>query len=85
MEHFNSRCKLYNDWQKEEPIVMWLSGLHIPGSYLTAIVQTSCRAKGWALDKSTLYTSVLKNRDPNEIKKRPDFGCMIRGLYLEGA
>lgn len=41
-----------------EPYVMWLSGLHIPESYLTALVQATCRRNQWPLDKSTLYTSV---------------------------
>jgi len=56
---------------------MWLSGLHIPESYLTALVQTTCRLKNWALDKSTLYTIVTKMKSPSEIKKRLDFGCYI--------
>ena len=64
---------------------MWLSGLHIPESYLTALVQTSCRIKGWALDKSTLYTVVTSSRNPELIKKKPEHGCYIQGLYLEGA
>lgn len=53
MSHFQGRVKLYSDWINiAEPNVVWLSGLHIPESYLTALVQTTCRAKGWALDKS---------------------------------
>ena len=64
---------------------MWLSGLHIPESYLTALIQINCRAKGWALDKTTLFTSVTKHRNEDEIKKKPEFGCYVRGLYLEGA
>ena len=39
---------------------MWLSGLHIPESYLTALVQATCRKNGWPLDKSTLYTAVTE-------------------------
>ena len=42
---------------------MWLSGLHIPESYLTALVQATCRKNGWPLDKSTLYTSVTEVND----------------------
>ena len=64
---------------------MWLSGIHIPESYLTALVQTTCRAKEWALDKSTLYTVITKHKTATEIKKKPEHGCFIRGLYLEGA
>jgi dynein heavy chain len=86
IEHFIKRNKQYDDWvKKEEPVVMWLSGLHIPESYLTALVQTTCRAKGWALDKSTLYTVVTKVKRPEDIRRRPEHGCFAHGLYLEGA
>jgi len=86
MEFFLKRLKQYSDWvEKEEPAVMWLSGLHIPESYLTALVQASCKIKHWALDKSTLYTTVLKTFNLNEFKKKPEHGCYITGLYLEGA
>ena len=86
IEHFMKRYAQYKTWiEVEEPKAMWLSGLHIPESYLTALVQTTCRHKGWALDKSTLYTMVTKVRNPNEIKKRLEHGCYIQGLYLEGA
>jgi dynein heavy chain len=64
---------------------MWLSGLQIPESYLTALIQTTCRAKAWALDKSRLYTQVTKKFKPKDITQRMEFGCYIDGLYLEGA
>lgn len=71
IEHFLRRHKQYKHWDEvEEPKVIWLSGLHEPASYLTALVQMTCRSKGWALDKSTLYTVVLKERDPSKITKR---------------
>jgi len=86
IDHFLHRHKQYNDWEQvEEPKVMWLSGLHTPESYLTALVQSACRAKGWPLDKSIMYTVVTKERNPAAIKKKLDFGCYIQGLYLEGA
>lgn len=86
MEHFIARHKQYLDWDEiEEPKVMWLSGLATPESYLTALVQTTCRAKGWALDKSIMYTIVTKEKDSSKIKKKLEHGCYIRGLYLEGA
>lgn len=85
-EHFLNRFKQYKDWDEvEEPKVIWLSGLHIPESYLTALVQTTCRSKGWALDKSTLFTIVSKERDASNITKRLEHGTFVRGIYLEGA
>lgn len=66
--------------------VMWLSGLHIPESYLTAIVQATCRRNGWPLDKSTLFTSVTRFETADELFDSEDtFGYFIHGLYLEGA
>ena len=86
MEFFLKRLRQYADWlEKEEPGVMWLSGLHIPESYLTALVQTTCKIKHWALDKSTLYTTVLKTHDTKEFKKKPEHGCYLTGMFLEGA
>jgi len=71
--HFKRRFMQYKDWiEIEEPKVIWLSGLHIPESYLTALIQTTCRSKGWALDKSTMYTNVTNHVDAKEITKKLD-------------
>jgi len=87
MIHFTRRLSQYTEWIEggKDPKVMWLSGLHIPESYLTALVQTTCRKKQWPLDKSTLYTKVTKFATPEDVKEAPEDGCYITGLYLEGA
>jgi len=86
MEHFIFRHEQYTKWVNDgEPAVIWLSGLHIPESFLTALVQAACRKNGWPLDRSTLYTSVTKYRTPDEVTEHVHTGCFIRGLYLEGA
>ena len=87
MENFLRRQDQYASWAKfgDEPKLMWLSGLHIPATYLAAVVQTTCRAKKWALDKSTLMTKVTKMTDESEVETRPDFGCYLIGLFLHGA
>jgi dynein heavy chain len=64
---------------------MWLSGLHIPESYLTALVQTTCRARQWPLDKSTLYTLVTSYTSADQVTEPLESGCYVQGLYLEGA
>lgn len=48
-------------------------------------MQAACREKGWPLDTSTLYTEVTNIVNVNEISEKPEFGCYITGLYLEGA
>jgi len=86
MGHFERRYKQYRDWiDIEEPKVIWLSGLHIPESYLTALIQSTCRSKGWALDKSMMYTNVTKIFDEKDITKRLDQGTYVQGIYIEGA
>jgi dynein heavy chain len=83
--HFERRYAQYVSWCESEPVVMWLSGLHIPESYLTALVQATCRNKGWALDRSTLYSAVTEHTEADQIRERPSNGCYIEGIFLEGA
>jgi dynein heavy chain, axonemal len=59
--HFRQRHEQYSNWIKSEPIVMWLSGLHVPEAYFTALVQTACRKNKWPLDKTSLFTKVTHN------------------------
>ncbi|OXB64089.1 hypothetical protein ASZ78_002019 [Callipepla squamata] len=83
---FRERYKQYSTWVNEcEPKVMWLSGLHVPESYLTALVQDTCRKNKWPLDHSTLYTEVTKYRTAEDITEGPTQGCFVSGLFLEGA
>uniref|UniRef100_A0A3Q1G9E8 Dynein axonemal heavy chain 10 n=1 Tax=Acanthochromis polyacanthus TaxID=80966 RepID=A0A3Q1G9E8_9TELE len=85
MSHFKKRYEQYIYWVDEgEPKVMWLSGLHVPESYLTALVQAACRTNGWPLDLSTLYTEVTQYRSEDEVSDKPR-QCFVSGLYLEGA
>ncbi|NXC37428.1 DYH10 protein, partial [Campylorhamphus procurvoides] len=72
---FQDRYNQYSSWVNEgEPPVMWLSGLHIPESYLTALVQATCRKNRWPLDHSTLYTEVTKFRTAEEITEGSSHG-----------
>ncbi|VDO02312.1 unnamed protein product, partial [Rodentolepis nana] len=68
-----------------EPIVVWLSGLHVPESYLSAVVQSVCRRNAWPLDKSAMVTSVTDYTDPDKVEDRNSSGCLLDGLFLEGA
>jgi dynein heavy chain len=87
MTHFQRRYQQFSDWIEagDDPKVIWLSGLHIPESYLTALVQKTCRRKKWPLDKSTLYTKVTTMTSDDEVLERPMDGCYVTGLTLEGA
>ncbi|XP_024136867.1 dynein heavy chain 10, axonemal isoform X4 [Oryzias melastigma] len=86
MSHLRRRYEQYRNWVHEgEPKVLWLSGLHVPESYLAAVVQAACRKKGWPLDQSTFRTEVTQYRHEDEVSDRLKLGCYISGLFLEGA
>ncbi|KYQ51703.1 Dynein heavy chain 10, axonemal [Trachymyrmex zeteki] len=87
MDHFQKRINQYTNWSgANEPVVLWLSGLHVPETYLAALVQMACRKNNWPLDQSVIYTTVSKFFKPDDIEERPDeAGCYVYGLYLEGA
>jgi len=86
MNHFQRRAAQYKAWVAGgEPKVMWLSGLHIPETYLAALVQQCCRAKGWPLDRSSLFTKTTQITDVASVKEKPEFGALVQGLFLEGA
>jgi len=55
-----------------DPMIMWLSGLHVPESFLTALAQIACRKNGWPLERSTSYTRVTTYMDVDDVDKRPD-------------
>jgi dynein heavy chain, axonemal len=73
MDHLNHRAVQYRYWASSgEPLVMWLSGLHVPESFLTALVQVACRKNNWPLDRSTLFTVVTDFADPDDVEERPE-------------
>lgn len=81
MEHLNRRAVQYRYWSSSgEPLVIWLSGLHIPESFLTALVQIACRKNNWPLDRSTLFTIVTDFADPDDVEERPEsvsYNCLL--------
>lgn len=93
MDHFVRRYTQYSEWaEKGDPPVFWLSGFHIPESLLSALVQASCRRRGWALDKSTLYTKALSRfrllllslRLGDEVRRAEPSAGEAHGRHLRG-
>lgn len=64
---------------------LWLSGLFNAMSFMTAIMQTTARAKELPLDYMTNRCKFTNTRDPAEILTQPLEGVYIHGLYMEGA
>ena len=83
---FIERHKQLHTWLWQgRPNVFWLTGMFNPQGFLTAMRQETTRAhQGWSLDAVVLASEVLRS-DRDEIRKAPDSGVYIYGLFLEGA
>ena len=82
MSHFTKRYEQYESLiAKGDPACLWISGLHIPESYLTALVQSTCRMRGWPLDKSTFYTVVTKHHNDQDLMKL-ESGMLLVSFYF---
>lgn len=74
-------------WQADlaTPKVVWLSGFFNPQSFLTAIMQSTARKNGWALDKMALVAEPSKKYAIDEVESAAREGAFVHGLFLEGA
>jgi len=81
------RAEQLTAWIKGgRPNVFWLTGLFNPQGFLTANRQEVCRRhnkEGWALDDVVNLTRVV-NMEKEEVRKGPDEGVYIHGLFLDG-
>ncbi len=80
-----SRVEQLANWvNKDIPKVFWLAGFTYPTGFLTAVLQTSARRNGLAIDTLEFEFPVLM--EPAEkVKEAPKEGAYIKGLFLEGA
>jgi len=80
------RLEFLNKWIEEgTPITFWVSGFFFPQAFLTGTLQNFARKHQKAIDTISFETVVLKVKHQDEIKERPDDGCVIWGLFMEGA
>jgi len=81
-----SRCKFFHDWitSGHTPHVFWISGFFFPQAFLTGAKQNYARKYTKAIDGVSFSFKILKE-SYKELKKGPEDGCYIRGLFMEGA
>eukprot|EP00750_Incisomonas_marina_P005719 INCI14099.2.p1 GENE.INCI14099.2~~INCI14099.2.p1 ORF type:complete len:3630 (-),score=727.81 INCI14099.2:1911-12800(-) len=71
--------------EKGFPISLWLSGLTYPTGMLTALLQTSSRKNGIAIDTLSWEFPVLPHGDVEALSAAPEEGTYVHGMFLEGA
>nr|XP_001915928.3 dynein heavy chain 1, axonemal isoform X2 [Equus caballus] len=66
------------------PAVFWISGFFFPQAFLTGTLQNFARKSIISIDTISFDFKVM-HESVSELKKRPQVGCYIHGLFLEGA
>ena len=86
LEDLAQRAQQLDDWTRamEPPHVVWLPGLFNPMAFLTAVLQSWARLKGWSLDQTVLVAEVTR-RSAAATTERPREGVFVHGLVREGA
>eukprot|EP00287_Rhodomonas_sp_CCMP768_P017680 CAMPEP_0202814326 /NCGR_PEP_ID=MMETSP1389-20130828/5482_1 /ASSEMBLY_ACC=CAM_ASM_000865 /TAXON_ID=302021 /ORGANISM="Rhodomonas sp., Strain CCMP768" /LENGTH=228 /DNA_ID=CAMNT_0049486081 /DNA_START=32 /DNA_END=718 /DNA_ORIENTATION=- len=79
------RLTFVNTWiEQGHPAVYWISGFFFPQAFLTGTLQNYARKNQIAID-SVQYGFKVLDKTEDEITEKPETGCYIRGLFLEGA
>jgi len=79
------RIEQFNTWATTVmPKCFWLSGFTYPGGMLTAMLQTTARKNGLAID-TLQYEFPIINQEESNIAQHPKEGAYIKGIFLEGA
>jgi dynein heavy chain, axonemal len=62
-----------------------MSGFFFPQAFVTGSLQNYARKKTIAIDKLAFRFGLLDQlNQPSDIKEKPEFGCYVYGLFLEG-
>jgi dynein heavy chain len=85
MSDLVTRIEFICNWiDRGIPSVFWISGFFFPQAFLTGTLQNFARRAVVSIDTITFDFKVV--REPAaELTTRPENGCYIRGLFLEGA
>ena len=73
---------------KGRPPSFWMTGFFNAQGFLTAMKQEVTRAhrnEQWALDDMVYTTLVTEHEHSGTLKKGPDEGVYVHGLFLDGA
>ncbi|XP_066527086.1 dynein axonemal heavy chain 1 [Hoplias malabaricus] len=66
------------------PAVFWISGFFFPQAFLTGTLQNFARRSVLSIDTISFSFEVMK-KPAADLMERPESGCYIHGLFLEGA
>ncbi|XP_056267415.1 dynein axonemal heavy chain 1 [Pseudoliparis swirei] len=79
------RISFFQSWIHDGiPPVFWISGFFFPQAFLTGTLQNYARRSGTSIDTIGFGFEVM-TASASEVTEKPNAGCYIHGLFLEGA
>lgn len=73
-------------WIKEgTPKVFWFSGFFFPQAFITGTLQNYARKHVIAIDRLNFDFVFIDHITYADITEKPEDGCFVYGLFLEGA
>ena len=85
IQDLNDRIFFLTEWiDKGTPRVFWISGFFFPQAFLTGTLQNYSRKNKIAIDRLNFSYNIQDDRTFKDIKEKPEDGCYIYGMYLEG-
>ena len=81
-----ARIKFLKEWVDDgTPRTFWMSGFFFPQAFVTGILQNYARKKTIAIDRINYRFGIMDQlTSPADIKVKPDYGCYVYGLFVEG-
>ena len=82
----NERVEFFKKWVDEgTPKVFELSRFSFPQAFLTGTLQNYARKHKKEIDLLVFKFKVVDTLNPKNINEKPEDGCYVSGLYIEGA
>ncbi|CEM09924.1 unnamed protein product [Vitrella brassicaformis CCMP3155] len=84
---FLARLDFMQKWIDEGPPPnYWISGFFFTQSFLTGTLQNYARAAGVPIDQLIYdYTILDRSQTKDVLKEKPEAGCYVYGLFMDGA
>lgn len=80
------RVEFLQDWiTNGTPKIFWISGFFFPQAFLTGTLQNYSRKYVIAIDQISFDFHFQDTLDPLKVEEKPEDGCLIYGMFLEGA
>eukprot|EP00939_MAST-03C_sp_MAST-3C-sp1_P000013 g13.t1 len=80
------RCQFLQDWYDNGiPAVFWVSGFYFPQAFFTGTLQNFARKMTVPIDTLSFDFVIHDDMMLEDFTERPEDGCRIHGLFLEGA